>query len=122
MAAVVRRGGRLLLCQRPAHKRHGGLWEFPGGKVHPGETLGEALRRELDEELGLSLVRIVAQAGLRPDPGSAFVIHFIEAEAAGETVAHEHEAVGWFRAEEAAELPLAPGDRAFVEALAADRL
>jgi 8-oxo-dGTP pyrophosphatase MutT (NUDIX family) len=47
VAAVIERDGRLLVCQRPAHKRHGGLWEFPGGKCDPGESDAEAARREL---------------------------------------------------------------------------
>jgi len=48
-AAVIERGGRLLVCQRPLGKRHGGLWEFPGGKLHEGEDLLAATTRELSE-------------------------------------------------------------------------
>lgn len=43
----------MLLQQRPANKAHGGLWEFPGGKVEAGETCESALVREIDEELGI---------------------------------------------------------------------
>ncbi len=46
---------RLLLQQRPLGKHHGGLWEFPGGKVEPGETPAAALARELAEELGIAV-------------------------------------------------------------------
>ena len=53
VAAAMRRGGYWLMQRRPAHKAHGGLWEFPGGKVEPGETPAAALVRELDEELGI---------------------------------------------------------------------
>lgn len=52
-AAVLERGGRYLVGQRPAPGLLGGLWEFPGGKVEPGETLPQALKREIREELGL---------------------------------------------------------------------
>jgi mutator protein MutT len=111
----MRRGGRLLVCRRPAHKRHGGLWEFPGGKLRGGETLGEGLRRELTEELGLRLTRIVGPLDRRTDPGATFLIHFIEAEAEGEPVAFEHDAVEWMDEADLADLPLAPGDRAFID-------
>ncbi len=55
-AAVIRDGaGRVLIAERPAHLHQGGLWEFPGGKVEPGEDARAALARELDEELGITV-------------------------------------------------------------------
>ena len=54
-AAVIRRNGRILICSRPSGKPPAG-WEFPGGKIEPGETAAEALRRELREELALEAV------------------------------------------------------------------
>lgn len=51
--ALVDRDGRVLLAERPEGKQMAGLWEFPGGKVHPGETPEAALIRELEEELGV---------------------------------------------------------------------
>lgn len=52
--ALIDPDGRVLLAQRPEGKAMAGLWEFPGGKVHPGETPEAALMRELDEELGIA--------------------------------------------------------------------
>jgi len=52
-AALIDAQGRVLLAQRPANKSLGGLWEFPGGKVEPGESPEAALARELKEELGI---------------------------------------------------------------------
>ena len=54
-AALVFRSGLLLITQRPAASHLGGLWEFPGGKVEPGETFETALVRELREELGIEV-------------------------------------------------------------------
>jgi 8-oxo-dGTP diphosphatase len=52
---LVRADGQLLLCSRPEGKVYAGYWEFPGGKVEPGETVAQALRRELHEELGIDI-------------------------------------------------------------------
>ena len=56
VAALIWDGDRFLICQRPAHKTRGLLWEFVGGKVEPGETHREALIRECREELGITVV------------------------------------------------------------------
>lgn len=116
VAAVVERDGRLLLCRRPAGKRHAGLWEFPGGKLRPGETMADAARRELAEELGVEVLAVGERLLTLPDPGSLFVIEFHPVKIAGEPRALEHEALGWFLPEELAALDLAPSDRAFVAA------
>ena len=55
VAALIWDGDRFLICQRPAHKARGLLWEFVGGKVEPGETLAEALQRECMEELAIQV-------------------------------------------------------------------
>ncbi len=55
VVGVVLRGGRLLLGRRPVEGLLGGLWELPGGKIEPGETHAEALRRELREEIGIEV-------------------------------------------------------------------
>ena len=117
IAAVVQRDGRYLLGRRPQHKRHGGLWEFPGGKLLAGESRLDAARRELAEELGLEVVSIGAVLHAVRDPGSPFLIEFVEVEARGEPTAHEHSRVAWFTVVELAALPLAPADARFVERL-----
>lgn len=55
VAAVVRRGAEILISRRHAHAERGGQWEFPGGKVEPGEAEPAALRREILEELGCEI-------------------------------------------------------------------
>ena len=115
VAAVIERRGRLLLCRRPAGKRHAGLWEFPGGKLLPGESIPEAARRELAEELAVEVTAVGGRLFELPDPGSPFVVEFYPVEIAGEPVALEHDALIWARPGDLAGLELAPSDRAFVE-------
>ena len=55
VAALIWDKNRFLACQRPAHKARGLLWEFVGGKVEPGETREQALIRECQEELGITV-------------------------------------------------------------------
>ena len=55
VAALIRDGNRFLICQRPPHKARGLLWEFVGGKVEPGETGEQALIRECQEELAVTV-------------------------------------------------------------------
>lgn len=55
VAALIRDGDRFLICQRPAHKARGLLWEFVGGKVEPRETKEQALVRECQEELAVTI-------------------------------------------------------------------
>jgi len=52
---LLERNGKFLIQQRPMSSKRGGLWEFPGGKVDPGETMRDALKREWQEELGLDV-------------------------------------------------------------------
>jgi mutator protein MutT len=113
VASVIEREGRLLVCERPAHKRHGGLWEFPGGKVEAGESDFEAVERELDEELDVRVLQVGAEEFSVADPGSHFVIAFLPVEIDGEPRCLEHAALAWVTAEELLSLPLAPSDRQF---------
>jgi mutator protein MutT len=117
VAAVVQKEGRFLLCQRAEGKRHGGLWEFPGGKLLEGETFDAAAARELAEELRVRVSRVGSEVGQFQDAGSEFAIHFLEVAIEGSPIAHEHQALGWFTLEEVCALALAPADRAFVQTL-----
>ena len=115
VAAVIRRGSRVLLCQRPAHKRHGGLYEFPGGKCNGGETIDQAIARELLEELGVTVTHIGSVLHSIHDPGSPFVIHFTDVRIDGTPLTIEHSDLQWVTFNEALYLDLAPSDRRFVE-------
>jgi 8-oxo-dGTP diphosphatase len=117
LAAVVQRDDRFLICQRPVHKRHGGLWEFPGGKLEPGETHDHAARRELAEELGVNVRTVGTKLCSVVDPGSEFVIEFVPVTIEGEPTCIEHSALEWLTLDELPTLDLAPSDRRFVEFL-----
>jgi len=119
IACVLQRGGKFLVCQRPEHKRHGGLWEFPGGKADPNESDVEAACRELHEELDVQLESADAVLFEVSDAGSPYLIAFLPVRARGEPRCLEHSALTWGSPEELLELALAPGDRAFVEHLLA---
>jgi mutator protein MutT len=116
-AAIVRRSDSLLVCQRPGNKRHGGLWEFPGGKVEPNESDESAARRELAEELGVHVVSVAEPDFTIADPGSPFLIVFVPTTITGEPTCHEHTALAWLTPTELTTLPLAPSDRQYVEYL-----
>ncbi|MCL7928065.1 MAG: alpha/beta fold hydrolase [marine benthic group bacterium] len=120
LAAVIRREDRFLVCRRPAGKRHAGLWEFPGGKIAPGESRQDAAARELREELDLELLHSVESRYSFRDPDSPFVIHFMEVEAGGTPRPTEHEEIRWVAGPDLLDLPLAPADRAFAEWLTQD--
>ena len=113
MAAVIEREGRLLLGRRPRGKRHGGLWEFPGGKVAAGESLGDAVARELWEELGLEVESLGPVLFRALDPGSPFEIIFVRVSVSGAPAPVEHEAFTWCPREELGSLVLAPADARF---------
>ena len=115
IACVIRDGDRYLVCQRPTHKRHGGLWEFPGGKSEPNESDEHAAARELDEELGVELVRASSAIFEIADPGSEYLIVFVPVEIRGEPQCLEHSRMTYGTPAELLELPLAPSDRAFLE-------
>jgi 8-oxo-dGTP diphosphatase len=117
LAAVIRRDGRYLLAKRAAHKRHGGLWEFPGGKLQDGESWLAAARRELREELGVTVVSVGEPRDRQRDPASSFEIVFVDVEIGGAPAPLEHQELRWVEADAMSRLPLAPADAVFAAGL-----
>jgi len=112
--ALVDVDGRVLLAKRPAGKQLAGLWEFPGGKVEPGETPEQCLIRELNEELGIR----VAHACLAPfvfashgyDSFHLLMPLFLCRRWEGLVTAREHEALAWVKPTEFDAYPMPPAD------------
>lgn len=122
-AAICDSAGRLLLQKSAPHKRHGGLWEFPGGKVETGEFPRVALVREISEELDLTLeegtmtaVGFADDGGETGKPGLVLLLYSCP-DWSGEPAALDGQEWGWFTPAEAAQLPLAPMDRVLLAGL-----
>ena len=124
VAGALRRGdGRWLMHRRPLEKHHGGLWEFPGGKVEGAEFPEKTLIRELHEELGIAvLTRNCTPATFAEEQGrdgarGIVILLYTVAGWEGEPAALEGEGIGWFTPEEIAGLPKPPLDIALCERL-----
>lgn len=113
VAGLIREGDRILICQRPAGKARGLLWEFPGGKVEAGESKEAALVRECREELDVTLEVGKVYAELTYEyPDVTVRLTLFEARI-GEGVPRniEHADVKWIKPEEITEYPFCPADK-----------
>lgn len=109
-AALIDGTGRVLVQQRPADKQHGGLWEFPGGKVEPGETPESALVRELNEELGIEVaVDALVPAGFSTGAGIVLLLYSARAWN-GEPIATDGARLDWVAGETLGALSMPPAD------------
>lgn len=117
VAAVVEKDGKYLMALRPVNK--GGEWEFPGGKVEKGETFFEALIREINEELGVSINPIRILSSYPKDiRGQTYSIHFVAATLDSEEfILTEHQSCQWLGLNEILQLPVVSTDKEFVKQL-----
>ena len=122
-AALVDAERRVLLQKRSAHRHMGGLWEFPGGKVEPGETPEAALLRELEEELGIRAdAADLSPAGFASAAlGERHMILLLYAcrSWSGEPRALDAAALEWVRPEQMSAFPMPPADKPLVSLLEA---
>jgi len=117
-AALVDADGRVLLQQRPAGKSLAGLWEFPGGKIEPGETPEDALIRELEEELAI----MVPHACLAPAVFASaplgdrhlLLLLFVTRKWTGVPRALEADALRWAYPRDMHDLPMPPADKPLI--------
>ncbi|PKM45821.1 MAG: hypothetical protein CVV05_06085 [Gammaproteobacteria bacterium HGW-Gammaproteobacteria-1] len=118
-AAIVGDDGRVLIARRPQHLHQGGLWEFPGGKVEPGEDVQAALRRELMEELGITvgcsrpLIRIPYQYPDRHVLLDVWRVTYAE----GQPHGREGQVIRWVTLDELPRYEFPPPNRPIIAAL-----
>lgn len=113
VGAVIVRDGLVFAARRNPERSAGSLWEFPGGKVEPGEKPTEALHRELAEELGVE-VHVGGLASRHTTPVGSAVIdlacYWTELLSDAPKTSTDHDQMGWFTPEELAELDWSPAD------------
>lgn len=119
--ALIDVDGRVLLAERPAGKSLAGLWEFPGGKVEPGETPEAALIRELKEEIGIdtwqSCLAPLTFASHSYDDFHLLMPLFACRRWQGTPAAREGQRLAWVRAGDLASYPMPPADRPLIPIL-----
>ena len=123
--ALIGSDGLVCLQQRPDAKAHGGLWEFPGGKVEPGESPDDALVREIAEELGIKIDRAsLVPAGFARDGGDAainrpplVILLYTCRSWHGEVQCLEAQAVAWYAPAAIGALAMPPLDYPLAEQL-----
>ncbi len=122
-AAIERSDGRWLMHKRPMEKHHGGLWEFPGGKVNSGETPRVALARELAEELDIQVNPNTfrsagfADAAINPAEHPIVILLYTVKSWSGEPRAMEGGETGWFTPGQIQKLAKPPLDIALADQL-----
>jgi 8-oxo-dGTP diphosphatase len=121
VAAVIERGGEVLVCQRRAGSRHELKWEFPGGKVENGEAPPDALARELEEELGIGATvgaELIRYEFHYPKRSPMLLIFYRVTEFSGEPENRAFEQIRWEKIPRLKHYDFLEGDVDFVRRLA----
>lgn len=117
-AAVIERDGAFLVARRPEGAHLAGLWEFPGGKCDPGETLRECLAREIREELGCGLsIGEEIYTTSHDYPERTVQLHFFDCRLQGEPAANIGQELRWVPRAALGSLPFPPADHQLIERL-----
>ena len=117
VGAIIRDGDRYLVGQRAANKAQGGLWEFMGGKIEPGETPEEALARECREELSLDIENehiIDSVVHEYPEETIRLTLILCSPKSGSVPKALEHQQIRWVTRSEMNALDFAPADRELI--------
>lgn len=120
VGAIIKDGDRYLVGQRPAHKSQGGLWEFMGGKIEPGETPEQALKRECREELDLEIENehvIDSVVHEYPEKTINLILISCSPKAGSSPKALEHQDIRWVTPTDMRQMPFCPADSELIEKL-----
>jgi len=119
--ALIDTDGRVLLAERPAGKPLAGLWEFPGGKIHSGETPEAALIRELHEELGIDVAKACLSpltfASHRYPDLHVVLLLYVCRRWKGLVTAREGQKLSWVRPQRFDDYPMPAADKGLIAAL-----
>ena len=118
--AILRKEKRILICQRKKNGRYGLRWEFPGGKLEPGESIDQCLRRELLEELSItihSIEHIKTEAAFYEDGGMFNVSYCFVSGFDGEPQNNVFEQVRWVSLDELKQTDTLEGNKPFIAQL-----
>ena len=121
-AALIWKNDKFMICQRPAHKGNGLLWEFVGGKAEPGETLEQALIRECREELDVTVSvgeKFIETEHQYPDIKVHLTVFRAGIET-GEPKLLEHVDIRWITPDEIDDYPFCPADRVILDKIIAE--
>ncbi|MFA6716354.1 MAG: 8-oxo-dGTP diphosphatase MutT [Victivallaceae bacterium] len=119
-AALVFNDGKVLLSRRPSHQAHAGYWEFPGGKLEPGESPAQCLQRELKEELDIDVAVYDTVYMLEHEyPGKSVSLRLMRCSIKNgrEPVAMERQEYAWVERRKLSSYDLLPADRPIAEFL-----
>ncbi len=122
VAAVIVSDGKVLACRRAPHKSLAGLWEFPGGKVEPGESDEAALAREIHEELGIDITVgefIAESVALAGETMIRLNAYWAQATTGGDFSSTDHDLLEWLSPASFSEYEWAPADVPFLSELGA---
>lgn len=120
VGAIIQRGDTVFAARRNPERSAGGLWEFPGGKVEPGETPEQALSRELEEELAINVtIGALIDRSTGDVAGKTIELSCYEASLLGPepSSSTDHDAMTWVSLDQLHELVWAPGDVPIIERL-----
>jgi 8-oxo-dGTP diphosphatase len=120
VVGILKRGGRFLVAERPVGKPYSGYWEFPGGKIEPDESPLNALKRELEEEIGITVVQATHWQSIDhvyPDKTVHLSLWWVD-DYRGEPHSKENQTLHFASLAEMRELKLLEGNVGIIDALA----